>query len=499
MRVSRPNWQRSAPDRALTAANSPAETGTAAFGLSRRGFIKGGLGAAGLAAAAPLLTACGGRSSPEAPTADTTAAPAAPAAVDERIVIIGAGAAGMAAAQDLQARGFRNVVILEARERVGGRIWTERLGGSVPVELGATWIHGIRGNPVYDIVERRNIATAPTDYDNEVRYDQSGRELAPVDEQLYRAYMRMSYDRPDLSLQEVFEDFVDVNGFGAADRVSWRQILNSRFEHEFGADISDLAISSYEGGSDLRGGDVVIPGGYSQIADALAEGLDIRLDHAVERIDYSGDEVEVTIGSGEAFAADRVIVTVPLGILQSGRISFEPPLPDSKRESIDALRMGVLNRTSLLFDEVFWKPDVEWIGIAGEPPGQWAETLNVYPYQQQPVLAMFNAGSFGVETEQYTDDELTAQALAALEGVFGRVPEPVDSVSTRWNSDPWTKGSYSYVPGGVSFDNYRKMARPVGERLFFAGEATQSQYPSTVQGAMLSGQRAAVQIENLPR
>lgn len=464
------------------------------YGLSRRGFIKGGFGAVGLAAASPLLAACRGRRSP-----DPLAAPAAPAATDERIIIIGAGAAGLAAAQDLQARGFHDVVILEAQNRVGGRIWTDRLGGTVPVELGATWIHGIRGNPVYEIVERHNIATAPTDYDNEVRYDQSGRELGPVDEQLWRDYMRMAYDLPDLSLDEVFEVFVDANGFDADGRRLWRHTLNSRFEHEFGGDISDLAISSYEGGSDLRGGDVVIPGGYSQVTDVLAEGLDIRLDHAVERIDYSGDDVEVTTGSGQAFAADRVIVTVPLGILKSGLISFEPPLPDSKQESIDALRMGVLNRTSLLFDEVFWKPGVEWIGIVGDPPGQWAETLNVYPYQQQPVLAMFNAGSFGVETEQYTDDELTAQALAALEGVFGRVPEPVDSVSTRWNSDPWTKGSYSYVPGGVPFDNYRKMARPVGERLFFAGEATQSQYPSTVQGAILSGRRAVVQIENLPR
>ena len=455
---------------------------------ARRRFIKGGLAAVGMAAAAPLAAACGGRGSRDAP-----------AAADERIVIIGAGSAGLASAEGLKVRGFRNVVILEARDRVGGRIWTERLGGSVPVELGATWIHGIHGNPVHEIAERHSIATAPTDYDNEVRYDQSGRELGSADERLWRVYMRMARDRPDLSLQEVFEDFVDVNGLDADGRRSWRQTLNSMFEHEFGADISDLSISSYEGGRRLPGGDVVIPGGYSQITDVLAEGLDIRLDHAVERIDYSGDEVEVTVGSGETLEADRVIVTVSVGVLKRGLISFEPPLPDSKQESIDALRMGVLNRTSLLFDEIFWKPGVEWIGIVGEPPGQWAETLNLYPYQQQPVLAMFNAGSFGVETEQYTDDELTAQAVAALERVFGKVPEPVDSVSTRWNSDPQTLGSYSYVPIGASFDNYRKMARPVGDRLFFAGEATQSQYPSTVQGAILSGRRAAVQIENLPR
>ena len=456
--------------------------------VDRREFIKGGLGAAGLAWAAPVLAACGD---------GTGAAP--PAATDERIVVVGAGIAGLAAAQDLQARGFSQVVILEAQDRVGGRIWTDRFGGGIPVELGATWIHGIRDNPVYDIAVSNDLPTAPTDYENEVRYDLSGRELGPVDEGLWRAYMRMAYDRPSLSLEEVFEDFVEVNGLDANGRRSWRQVLNSRFEHEFGADISDLSIGSYEGGSDLRGGDVVLPDGYGQIVDVVADGLDIRLDDPVEAIDYSSDTVDVTTRSGEAFEADRVVVTVPLGVLKRGLISFEPPLPDRTRGAIAALGMGVLNRTSLLFDDVFWQPDIEWIGVVGDRPGQWAETLNLFPYQQQPVLAMFNAGTFGVEVEQYSDEELVAQALAVLGDVFGKVPEPLESVSTRWNSDPWTYGSYSYVPDGVPFSSYRELAKPLEGRLFFAGEATHSQFPSTVQGALLSGRRAAGQIEMLPR
>lgn len=450
---------------------------------TRRGFIKGGLGAAGLAAAGPVLGACSSSGSQGAESGS-----------DESVLIVGAGAAGLAAAGELQTQGIQNVVIVEARERVGGRIWTGKIGGDVPVELGATWIHGISGNPVHEIAQRNDIAMAETDYDNEVRYDQSGRELEPVDRALRRGFIDLAYELPDETLLEVFERFAAVNDLDTDERRDWRQFLSSMFEHELGADIADLSIVSYDGGGYLRGGDVVFPEGYAQIVDALSFGQDIRLNHPVELIDYSGDKVSVNTSSGTAFEADRVIVTVPLGVLKDGLISFEPQLPAQIQQSIDSLAMGVLNRTCLLFNEVFWEPEVEWIGIVGDRPSEWAETLNLYPYQQQPVLAMFNAGSFGSELEQYSDQQLAERAVEVLEAVFGDVPAPVDSVSTRWRSDPWTRGSYSYVPAGASFDSYSELARPVGERLFFAGEATHNRYPSTVHGALLSGRRAARQI-----
>ena len=227
------------------------------------------------------------------------------------------------------------------------------------------------------------------------------------------------------------------------------------------------------------------------------QGHDIRLGHEVTGIDYTGDEVVVTMRSGDVFEADRVVVTVSLGVLKAGSIAFVPALTPAKQAAIDALGMGILNRVSLLFDDVFWERDIEWIGYLSEEKGKWSETLNLYPYQQQPVLAMFNAGTYGAEVEQFSDDELTAQAVGALRSIFGDVPDPVDSVSTRWGSYPWARGSYSYVPAGASFDNYRVMARSAGERLLFAGEATHSGFPSTVHGAFLSGQRVARQIHGL--
>ena len=459
-----------------------------------------------MAAAAPLLAACGdsddGRRGDGGPAADPLPADPPPdpaAATGERIVIVGAGAAALAAADELQVRGFSDVVLLEARDRVGGRIWTSSLGDGIPVELGATWIHGVQGNPISDIVESNAIATAETDYDNAVLYDHDGRPAEPVDPALWGRYMALAYEMPDASLADVFEQFAASHGLSDDERRLWLYSLASMFSHEFGADISDLSILSYDGPSTLRGGDVVFPRGYSQIVDVLAAGRDIRLDHPVAGIDHSGATVAVTTESGDSFEADRVVVTVPLGVLKANAISFTPELPPAMRDAIAALDMGILNRTCLLFDEPFWDRDTEWIGYAGQRPGQWSETLNLYPYLGRPVLAMFNPGSFGAEIEQHSDAELTSRAVEALKSMFGDVPEPVDAVSTRWGSDPWTWGSYSYLPVGVEFDTYRDMARPVGDRLFFAGEATHSRFPSTVQGALLSGRRAARQIFGLPR
>ena len=426
--------------------------------------------------------------------------PGTPAATEgERIIIVGAGAAALAAADELQVRGFGNVVLLEARDRVGGRIWTSSIGDGIPVEMGATWIHGVRGNPVSDIVESNSIVTAETDYDNAVLFDHDGQPAEPVDAALWGQYMALASGMPEESLQDVFERFAAIHALSDDDRRLWLYSLASMFSHEFGADISDLSIMSYEGPSTLRGGDVVFPQGYGQIVDVLAAGRDIRLHHPVAGIDHSGPTVVVTTESGDTFEADRVVVTVPLGVLKADAISFAPELPPAMRDAITALDMGILNRTVLLFDEPFWDRDTEWIGYAGRQPGQWSETLNLFPYLGRPVLAMFNPGSFGAEIEQYSDQDLTSRAVGALEAIFGDVPEPVDAVSTRWGSDPWTRGSYSYLPVGVPFETYREMSTPVGERLFFAGEATHSRFPSTVHGALLSGRRAARQIYGLLR
>ena len=413
-------------------------------------------------------------------------------------MIVGAGVAGLAAASELRANGFEDVVVLEARDRIGGRIWTDTIGGNIPIDLGASWIHGVDGNPISAIAAENDIATRPTDYDNEVVHFPGVTEPRLPAGEVLRRFRELAERRPASSLQSAYEQYLATYAPGDRERRYLDYLLNTIIEHEYGADIGDLSLQSIEGGSAYAGEDVVFPGGYRQIIDTLADGAAVRLGQAVTEIDHSGAGVVLTTASGATFQAAGVIVTVPLGVLKKGRISFLPSLPPRKQRAITRLEMGVLNKTCLLFDEVFWDRDVEFIGHVGTEKGQWAETLNLYPYTGQPMLMMFNAGTYGARLERYSDRRIVEDAVAVLTDMYGDAPAPRNARITRWNADQWTLGSYSYVPAGSSFEQYAVLGEPVDDKVFFAGEATHHEYPATVHGAFLSGIRAARQIAALP-
>lgn len=460
--------------------------------LTRRTFLHGVLAAAGFAPGAYSPAKQRG------PTSDRGFAAAHFSRRDERILIVGAGVAGLAAAAELHALGFDDVAILEARDRIGGRLWTDAIGGGIPVDLGASWIHGVDGNPITAIARENGIATHPTNYDNDVVHFHDAERPSPSATQALRRFWRLADRQPDTRLQSVHEQLLGTEPLTAPDRRYLDYLLNTIVEHEHAADLRNLSLASIQGGDAYGGHDAVFPGGYGQVADVLADGLDIRFLEVVTEVDYGRTEVVLTTAAGATFEATRVVVTVPLGMLKQNLISFRPALPPRKRGAIEGLEMGVLNKTCLLFDDVFWDDDVELIGYVSGRRGQWAETLNLYPYTGHPILMMFNAGAYGARIERLSDQEIVAQALAALASMYGVIPPPRDALITRWRSDPWTRGSYSYVPAGSSFQRYAELSEPVGDMLFFAGEATHVEYPSTVHGAFLSGIRAARQIAALP-
>ena len=474
--------------------NIPHERGVHASSaaLTRRTFLRGVFAAAGLAPGAYSLAKQRG-----VPSHRGFAAAHSPGR-DERILIIGAGVAGLAAAAELNALGFDDVAILEARDRIGGRLWTDAIGGGIPVDLGASWIHGVDGNPITAIARGNGIATHPTNYDNDVVHFHNAQRPSPSATEALRRFWRLAGRRPDANLQSVYEQLLGNAPLTAPDRRYLDYLLNTIVEHEHAADLRHLSLESIDGGDAYGGDDAVFPGGYGQVADVLADGVDIRFLEAVTEVDYGGPDIVLTTAAGATFEATRVVVTVPLGVLKQNLISFRPALPPRKRGAIDGLEMGVLNKTCLLFDDVFWDEDMEVIGYVGARRGQWAETLNLYPYTGHPILMMFNAGAYGARIEGFSDQEIVARALAALASMYGVIPQPRDALVTRWRSDPWTRGSYSYVPAGSSFQRYAELSEPVGDTLFFAGEATHVEYPSTVHGAFLSGIRAARRIAALP-
>ncbi|MEK9164377.1 MAG: FAD-dependent oxidoreductase, partial [Chloroflexota bacterium] len=159
---------------------------------------------------------------------------------------------------------------------------------------------------------------------------------------------------------------------------------------------------------------------------------------------------------------------------------------------------GVLNKVYLRFAAAFWaEDDTDWIGYIPEKKGEWGEYLNIYHYTGQPILLCFNAGEYGLAIEKLSDGEIVAAAMKTLRQMYGDdIPEPEAWLITRWGSDPFAYGSYSHAAPGATEDDFAALAEPVGDRLFFAGEAT-SEYSATVHGAYLSGVREAGRIAEL--
>lgn len=418
------------------------------------------------------------------------------------VLVIGAGAAGLAAARELVDADY-SVIVLEARDRIGGRIWTDRSLG-LPLDLGASWIQGTDGNPVSELADVAGAQRVITREDRYVIYKAESGPLSPGEltrlvqsfESVLTALNKARDDtRVDQSLRQAFDARLAAEGFDRDTRLGLNYVLNTTVEHEYASDADDLSLLYWDQDEELPGGRVIFPGGYDQISNLLADGLDVRLAHRVERVTHGADGVTVQTDQG-VFTAPQVVITLPLGVLQAGAVTFDPPLPARKQQAIRNLGVGVLNKVCLRFAEPFWDVNNHFLGRIAEPLGEWAEWLNLQPLLGAPVLIGFNAAVYGRAVEAASDAEIIAAAMSALGSMYRTaLPAPQAALITRWASDPFAGGSYSYMAVGSTPDDYDALAAPVAGRLFFAGEATNSRYPATVHGALLSGWRAADEIE----
>ncbi|CAG9822806.1 unnamed protein product [Phaedon cochleariae] len=264
--------------------------------------------------------------------------------------------------------------------------------------------------------------------------------------------------------------------------------------------------------------------GYSCVPVALAEGLDIKLNAAVRKVEYNNRGVEITVynprnpSTTNTYHADVVLCTLPLGVLklcaspssnQVNTVQFSPPLPDWKTSAIQRLGFGNLNKVVLCFERIFWNPQANLFGHVGSTTASRGELFLFWNLYKAPVLLALVAGEAAAIMENVTDDVIVGRCIAVLRGIFGQsgVPQPKETVVTRWRADPWSRGSYSFVAVGSSGSDYDLLASPVipptaqgvsvtsgPARVFFAGEHTIRNYPATVHGAFLSGLREASRI-----
>lgn len=425
----------------------------------------------------------------------------APKANSDAVIVIGAGIAGLSAAQRLHAKGVKTI-ILEGRDRIGGRIESSRKWAGVTVELGASWIHGTQANPLTNIAKQNDITMMPTDYGNSVVYRQSGGPMSREEHECFFVGLHeMAEDAvcqcqdTDASLREVLERRYLSQDLSPEAKRRFEFLFNTEFEHQYAANVEDMHGTQFWEGEELDGGDVLLPDGYERIVQTMTPELDIRLRHVVEKISLLADGVRIVTDHG-TLDGRAVIVTLPIGVLQVGGVEFDPGLPEWKEEAIAQIGSGILNKTFLLFPIMFWEPDVELIQRIPERHGQWAEFYNSGFYHDgAPVLDCINAGGFAAEIEGWNDADIVASAMEALRGMYGTsIPDPESWQQTRWISDPFSVGAYSYPSTEMTPTTRRNLAKPIEDKIFFAGEATSTRFPATVTGAYLSGHRAANEV-----
>jgi monoamine oxidase len=412
------------------------------------------------------------------------------------VLVLGAGVSGLRAAEVLRGAG-KAVIVLEARDRAGGRVLTDRSWG-VPVELGASWIHGVAGNPVAARLQAAAIRTV-TAGEETALYGPTGARLpegrmAALEAQVADLAESGREDSPDSDepLRAALDRALAKSALPPEARLEAELGINSHVEHEYAADASELSALHFDAGRSEAGGDAFIPGGYDQLVTLLLRGADVRFGHAVSRVDADGTGVSVTTSRG-TFRARAALVTLPLGVLKAGAVTFGTPLSEGKRTAIARLGMGALSKTVLRFPSRSWPAEATFfnrVPPAGEH-GRWAEAISLEGLTGLPALMLFNAGAYAREVEALAGPEAPAPALAALRGMFGAgLPSPSAVLRSQWTADPFARGAYSYLGVGASLSDRDALAAREGA-LFFAGEACSRDHAATVHGAWLSGEQAA--------
>ncbi|KAJ1267228.1 hypothetical protein BS78_07G040600 [Paspalum vaginatum] len=451
---------------------------------------------------------------PAAPPPDAALQGAGPGA---SVLVVGAGLAGLAAARQLHRFGHR-VLVLEARARPGGRVYTARLGAgdeTAAVELGGSVITGIHANPLGVLARQLGIPLHKV------------RDRCP----LYYPDGRTVETRLDRSIDLVFNTLLDHatrlrECLGeAADRISLgegieklrrlyhvattddeRMVLDWHFanlEFSNAGCLSELSLAHWDQDDpyEMGGDHCFLAGGNSRLIHALCDGVPVLYQKTVNRVEHGQDGVSITVEGGQVFQADMALCTVPLGVLKGGSVVFDPELPEHKLGAIQRLGFGLLNKVAMVFPYVFWGEEIDTFGSLNEESSKRGEFFLFYSYHTVSggaVLIALVAGEAALEFEKVDPVVSLHRVLAILRGIYGpkgvTVPDPIQSVCTRWGSDPFCSGSYSHIRVGSSGADYDILAEGVNDRLFFAGEATNRAYPATMHGALLSGLREASKI-----
>jgi monoamine oxidase len=429
------------------------------------------------------------------------------------VVVVGAGAAGLAAARAL-AEGGKKVVILEARSRIGGRIHTQRVpardADPLPVELGAEFVHGLPQSTC-KLLQEANLQTQELD-GSRLYFDAgkltSARRVENDPSKVLEDLITWFMMQPE-GTDETFAEYLvraHIGGAAAQRACAYVEGFNAADRNRIGI----AALVRQQQAEDAIDADRLfhVCAGYGALPAYLldrirAAGGQLLLDHQVQRIDWAAHTVQLS-GTGPAGAnfkltAKQCVITVPLGVLQAA-LQFSPE-PAEALQAASRLAFGHVLRTSLLFDAKYWPEDLSFLYAPQEPlPTWWTPMPN-----PAPLITAWAGGTRACELMRRLDSANLPAALAeqALEALSRIVEVPKARLKAAlishhchdWTRDPHCRGAYSYAPAGA-LEASSILSTPIGDTLFFAGEHTDvTGHWGTVHGALGTGQRAAQQLQ----
>lgn len=412
------------------------------------------------------------------------------------VIVLGAGMAGLAVGHALLEDDL-DVVLLEARDRLGGRAHTDRQFAGFPVEFGAEFIHGERA-VTWRWVDRLGLATAHWNKQDDSWFRLAdGRRLTM--RQARQASPALDVTRtwklppePPRPL-ESFGYYLQRIGFDL-ERLDYvrRAFANAHGESmrflDATAILEGLNARELDGEEDHR-----ILEGYGAIVEALGVGLEIHTQSVVRRVQWNDQGVVVTTDAGHVYRGRSAVITLPVGVLQAGDVEFDPPLPQEKMRALAGLGMGPVAKFVYRFAEQLTPDEIHAIYAEGNPPMWWSPSAT-QPETESIVWSALVSGDGLTELLRHGEEEALELALEAFRLEVGRPGlRPLDARLIDWSADPYARGGYSHVRPG-HFGAREELAEPTPP-LFWAGEATAPEERSaTVHGAILSGERAAVEV-----
>jgi monoamine oxidase len=414
-----------------------------------------------------------------------TSAIAAQATGEVDVAIIGAGAAGIAAARRFAGTKAR-IAFIEASGRIGGRCFTDTLTFGVPFDRGAHWIHVPDLNPLTPLAMKSGFEIYPAPPGQRVRI---GRRYARAGEM--EDYLTATV-RANRAIGEAGRGRQDVSCAQALpkDLGDWQRTI----EFVLGPigcakDLAEVSALDFARSVE-RDSDMFCRQGLGALVAKLADGLPVQLSRPASRIDWSErNRIEISTAKG-LLVARTVIVTASTGVLMSDKLKFEPELPRRYLDAIEKLRLGSYDHIALeLPGNPLGLQRDEVVFEKAESARTAAILANI---SGTPLCTVEVAGKFGADLAASGEPAMVSFALDWLTGLYGAdIRKAVKRTSaTRWNDEPWTRGAFSAAPPGGQWAR-AALAEPVRDRIFFAGEATHETLWGTVGGAWASGERAA--------